>query len=184
MKNVLQIAFILVVLVFNSNYSFAQTDDEKGGEAYSRANIAFTNFRLLGVNASEYVKCVESVNFPEPSKRHKLIIIGEEIFTDDGQHYDLRANDGILTSTGLSKYHESITPIEPGKYRNAKQDIIIYDESFVHIKNPGIAAKLKIECNLIWVPCSQMTGAQQALCNIIGWPWGIFILKDCKITWE
>lgn len=184
MKNLLKIGFILSACMINALISAAQEESHNDPEAYSKAHIAFTNFKLLGISESEYAKCVESVNYQEPLKRHKLVIIGEEIFVDDGQHYDLKANDGILTSTSLSKYAEAVAPVEPGKYRSVKQNVIFFAESFVHSKNPEIAGKFSIECNIVWMSCSQMTGAYQILCKIIGWPWGVFVLKDCKVAWS
>lgn len=184
MKKLLKLAFILFAFPGTAQLSLAQAVNENDPEAYSRAHIAFTDFKLLGVSESEYAKCVESVNYLEPLKRHKLVIIGDEIFVDDGQNYDLVANDGILTSSILSKYAEGILPIEPGKYRHVKQRIIIHDASFEEGKNSGIEGKLSVECNIVWLSCGQMTGIHQILCKIIGWPWGIFILKDCKIGWS
>ncbi len=175
-------AFILNVLFFVQPI-FAQIDQNDSGNAeeeYFKKHTALTEFSRLGVNYKQYAKCVRYVNYLEPSKIVKLIVLGKEEFRDDGQNYDLMANDGILTSTLLFFYAEgeNVLPIE--SYENSKEDYLIHDEMFEHKESGKIPSpKIYIKCKFKWVDCNELPHPQNIICNAMGWPYGSFKLIEC-----
>jgi hypothetical protein len=94
----------------------AQDDTIEDWGSYVKSNIAVSKFRILGVTPKQYAKCLETENFYEPEKRLKFLVIGKTIFTDDGQGYDLKADDGILTSKQLFYYYSRANLLR-GEYK-------------------------------------------------------------------
>jgi hypothetical protein len=155
-------------------------DDVADYEAYAKTNIAVTKFRILGVTEKQYVKCVETENFLEPEKNLKFVIIEKATYTDDGQGYDLKADDGILTSNQLSSYPgPDYTP--PGTYRESPYyNELLADETFAH--RPGLTEKIIIKCKFKWVNCSDLPeGPRKVICLLA---YGSFTISECEVTFE
>src|SRR5687768_14847262 len=178
MRKVLNLLACLLLLSTTIT-SFAQ-DDVADYEEYAKTNIAVTKFRMLGVTQKQYVKCVETENFLEPEKKLKFLMIEKAIYADNGQGYDLVADDGILTSNQLSNYTGS-EYISPGSYKETPYfNEIVADELFAF--RTTLAEKFSIKCKVKWVKCSDLPeGPQKTVCFLAGWPFGGFTLIECEI---
>lgn len=188
MKLSIKGALFFVILSSFSYSSYSQTDDTQDWETYSRTNIAFTNFKMLGVNKNQFAKCVESVNYLDATKRHKLVIIEGVQFADDGNINDLIANDGILTSAVLTNYSIGVPTIPVGEYRKIKNDMLVYDAAFSHFGKNSNSPQTEgwgISCKLKWVKCSSWPVPLQSICRDLSWPFnGGFELTECTISWS
>lgn len=179
--------FTIVSLVtYQSN---AQSDDTLDYEEYSRAHIALTNFKMLGINKNQFAKCVESVNYLDPSKRHKLAIIEGVHFADDGKNFDLKANDGIMTAVQLSNYASGSVMVPPGIYQPVKNNTIVYDSYFLHVDQIYGKSQqpegFSISCKLNWVKCSAWPIPYRQFCRDFSWPFnGGFEIVECTIKFE
>ena len=165
--------------------SFSQDDEIQAAESYCKANIAFTNFKLLGVSNNEFAKCVESINYLDASKTLSIAMIDDVVFADDGNNNDLIAKDGILTSTVLFKYTKGTPIVDIGAYRMIKNNRTIYD---VAIMDTGmIDSQMKslgfsISCKFVWVSCSAWPPQIQKICRQLSWPFtGGFNVTECTI---
>lgn len=165
------------------NTLHAQDDTIEDWGSYVKSNIAVSKFRILGVTPKQYAKCLETENFYEPEKRLKFLVIGKTTFTDDGQGYDLKADDGILTSNQLF-YYSSRANLLPGEYKETPDfNELLADEEFAY--RPETTEKLIIRCKFKWTKCKDLSTPQQALiCQIAGWPFGGFEILECEITFE
>ncbi len=168
-----------------SYQTFSQDDQLGEFEAYGKANIAFTNFKLLGVSNTEFAKCVESINFLDASKTLRVVMIEGVGYADDGINYDLVANDGILTSTVLFKYTKDSPIVDIGEYRMSKNNATIFDVAFRHkdlIDSQMKSLGFSISCKFIYVPCSSWPPQIQKLCRQLSWPFtGGFNVLECTI---
>lgn len=186
MKKILNSGILVVLFTNIFTFAYSQGESAVDDENYVKSNIAVTKFKLLGVNARQYVKCIETVNFFEADKKLRFLVIDNISFADNGLKYDLVADDGILTSTEVFTYAAGTRAIPTGMYQNTSgHDSFVFDESFAHYEKTGSFNKLIIGCKFKWVPCSQMTNpAQQFLCNWAGWPRGSFTISECEVKWE
>lgn len=188
MKLSIKAVFTIIILSFISYQSHSQSEDTQDYETYSKANIALTSFKILGINNNQFAKCVESINYLEPSKKHKLVIIEGVQFLDDGNNYDLLANDGIMTSIVLFSYSEEATIIPATEYQKLKKDYIFYDSAFLYkatVNNTPQTEGWGISCKLKWVKCSAWPPPYQSICRQFSWPFnGGFELTECTITWD
>ena len=174
----------LLILGFFSN-TFAQDVAVEDNGDYVKSNIAVSHFKILGVTRKQYARCIETENYLEPDKKLKFLVVDKTSFADDGQGYDLKEGDGILTSTELSSYN-SAGYVLPGDYKESEDyNTVIADESFAFYNTVNQAGKIKVICRFKWVPCNQMSNPGQIwLCNWAGWPYGSFVVTDCEIHWE
>ena len=184
-----KMVIFITIISLVAYQSHAQTDDTPDYEAYSRAHMALTNFKMLGINTNQFAKCVESVNYLDPSNRHKLVIIEGVQFADDGNNYDLKANDGILTSVQLSDYTKESKRIPAGIYQPVKNNAIVYDAIFLHAdKVSGNSLQpdgFSISCKLIWVKCSSWPIPYRQFCRDFSWPFnGGFEIAECTFKFD
>lgn len=188
MKKLIKISFLILLFSQGSNRGYAQDQESGEFEKYCKENIAFTNFRLLGINRNQYAKCVESVNYADPDKRHKLVTIDGVLFTDDGKNYDLVANDGTLTSNTLFTYARGEEILAAGEYRVVKNNMTIYDAGFLHQDKLNTTMKpsgWEISCKFKWVSCSSWPPALQQLCFDLSWPFrGGFEITECTVVYK
>ena len=193
MKNFFKFALLIIFLVLISEKSFSQVISPPDEEAYCKANIAFTDFQLLGVTSTQHAKCVRAVNYLEPGKTGKRVTINGIDFVDDGRNYDLVANDGILTSTVLSKYSSDAMPLPVGIYQDIKNKITVFDDSFAHVSkiNEPVTAKgigidkLILHCTFVWVSCNTWPPEIRSLCFSTSWPFmGYLTLTQCEVGWS
>jgi hypothetical protein len=163
----------------------AQVDVNDAG-SYFKTNVAISKFRILGINQKQYAKCVETENFLEPEKRLKFLVIDKTSFADDGQGYDLKADDGVLTSNQLFNYTENRFVAVNSYQESPDYNSILADEHFAFYDNGSHSGKFKIiiGCKFKWVPCSQMSYFQAIACNAVGWPWGSFMITECEVKIE
>ena len=160
-------------------------DDIVDEGSYFKANVAVTKFRVLGINEKQYARCLETENFLEADKKLKFLVIDKTSFADDGQGYDLKADDGILTSNQLFNYTNNRF-VTPNTYQESPDyNSILADELFRHHED-GNAGKFKIiiGCKFKWVPCSQMNYWQALACNAMAPPYGSFVVSECEIRIE
>ncbi len=186
MKKIVMSILQTLLFVSFSIITFSQDDTGYGQEAYVKTNIAFSKFKLLGVSSRQYAKCLESINYHEPGKKLKFMVIEQIDFADDGRNYDLVAHDGILTSSIAFSYSAGSDIIPQGTYQNTlSHDSFVFDESFSHQAQINAAATSARGCRFKWVSCSQMTNpSQQFLCNWAGWPYGSLVLTGCFTGFE
>lgn len=180
-KKMILMAFISAV----SLTVMAQENDNMYNDVYCRQNIAFSDFRLLGVSNSQFAKCVTAKNYQDAALKIKMVTIEGVDFVDTGEGYDLAANDGILTSKTTFNYESGQQNTEIGQYKDVKGVGIVFDNSFAHIsKVPGAEGKLSVACNFSWVNCNSWPPAYQSICNSITWPFsGYLNISNCRITW-
>ena len=192
MKNLFKLVLLIISFGLISEKSFSQVISPPDEEAYCKANIAFTDFQLLGVTSTQHAKCVRAVNYLEPGKTGKRVTINGTDFVDDGLNYDLAANDGILTSTVLSKYSSDAMPLPVGVYQDIKNKTIVFDNSFAHaskINEPGAGKEietdgLKIVCTFVWTSCNSWPENIRSLCFSTSWPFhGYLTLTQCEFGW-
>ena len=188
MKKSIKILSFIILWSIGSYQAFSQNDQLAEFEAYGKAHIAFTNFKLLGVSISEFAKCVESINYLDPSKTLRIAKIDGVFFADDGNNYDLVANDGILTSMVLFKYAMATQIVEIGDYRMIKNNTTIYDVDFKHkemIDSQMKSIGFSITCKFVYVPCSSWPPPIQRLCMQFSWPFvGSYEVTECEIKFE
>lgn len=166
--------------------AFSQNDIGDDMESYWKKNIAISKFKILGVNQKQYAKCLETENYFEPDKNLKFLLLDKTSFADDGQGYDLKAGDGILTSNQLFAYTSNSYVLQGSYQASPDHDAILADEQFAHQTNNGLAEKFKIifSCKFKWVPCSEMSYWQAIACNAMGWPHGSFRITECELKIE
>jgi hypothetical protein len=160
--------------------TFAQAEDSDV-EIYLKENTAFTNLKGLGVNKAQYAQCVESVNYLEPAKKARVLVVDKVEYRDDGLLYDLISGDGILTSTMLFNYAAGETPITPGQYVNNKENVLVIDPAFAFRSATGKWPHLEIVCDFYFERCSSLTEPARSICNSFGFPFGNWVLKNCKV---
>lgn len=184
MKGVRYFLFaILINGIFVGN-SYSQGDEIDSDEQYCRENMAFMNPMYLGINESNYARCVRAQNYLEPEKRPGRVVINGVDFLDDGRNNDLVAHDGILTSNHVYGYSKGSAILQPGQYRPVTNDFILYDVIFNH-QSRITTDKIKITCKWVWVKCNSWPQELQQLCYRICWPFnGSFELKECEIEWD
>ena len=192
MKNLFKLALLIISFGLISKKSFSQAISPQDEESYCKANIAFTDFQLLGVTSTQHAKCVRAVNYLEPGKTGKRVTINGTDFVDDGLNYDLVANDGILTSTVLTKYSSDVMPLPVGIYQDIKNKTAVFDNSFAHISklnesgaSKGVEMdKFKISCTFVWVSCNTWPPEIRSLCFSTSWPFhGYFTVTQCEVGW-
>lgn len=161
----------------------AQDDTVDDWGSYVKSNVAVSKFRILGVTPKQYAKCLETENYFEPEKKLKFLVIDKTIFSDDGQGYDLKADDGILTSNQLF-YYSGRSRVIPGDYKESPDyNQLLAADEFVY--RPELTEKLIIRCKFKWNKCKDFPTPQQVLiCQIAGWPFGGFEILECEITFE
>ena len=187
MKKSKKILSFFILMNIISYQTFSQDDQSGEFEAYGKANIAFTNFKLLGVSNTEFAKCVESINYLDPSKTLRFAKINGVVFADDGNNYDLVANDGILTSMVLFKYTLDTPIVDIGVYRLIKNNTTIYDVDFKHkvLADSQGRFGISITCKFVYVPCSAWPPPIQKLCRQLSWPFiGSYEVTECSVTIE
>jgi hypothetical protein len=184
MKKIAKLGLYSILLLCLSAAVHAQ-DVNADGEMYIKRNIALTNFKFLGVNARQYAKCVESVNYLEQEKRLSYSVINKIEYADDGENYDLVAGDGIMTSTSLFEYTSGQTVIPPRQYATPKQDVLVHDVQNEHLQRTGAVQskfKITIACDVHWRPCSEWPAEHQSLCRRLTWPSsGNLVISNCRI---
>lgn len=152
--------------------------------ANGRRDVAFTNFKKLGVKKGLYAKCVESINFADASKPERLFTVDGVSYFDDGKDYDLRGGDGVLTSKVLFSYENDQTPLEIGKYILLSENATMLDREFVHMErmeDQGRIFPISITCDWVWRPCSQLPPVYQEICRSLTWPFnGTYEAVNCK----
>lgn len=188
MKKIIGLSCICLLVTAFISPVFSQADlssDAQSYENYVRSNIAISKFKVLGVNRKQYAKCLQTENFLEPESQLKYVVIDKTTFADDGNGYDLKAGDGILTSTELFTYTKG-APVEGGTYQEtAEYHTIITDPLFEHTSEAGRSSSIGIKCKTKFVPCNQLSEpAHQWLCNWAGWPYGEIIFYDCQIDFS
>jgi len=193
MKNLFKLALLIISFGLISEKSFSQVISPQDEESYCKANIAFTDFQVLGVTSTQHAKCVRAINYLEPGKTGKRVTINGTDFVDDGLNYDLVANDGILTSTVLSRYPSDIMPLPVGVYQDIKNKTTVFDNSFAHVgklNEPGTGKEIepdrfKISCTFSWVSCNSWPENIRSLCFSTSWPFtGYFTVTQCEVTIE
>jgi hypothetical protein len=187
MKLISRMTLLFIVVSILSGTAHSQQGGVLNSDTYCKANVGLSNFKLLGVSPSQYAKCLEAKNYLEEAKKVKMVTIDGVDFVDNGENYDLVANDGILTSKSLFKYEGTGTAIGVGQYKNTKDNQLVYDISFAHlskIQSGGLSGKLSVACNFAWVNCNSWPQAYQSICNSITWPFsGYLSITNCRITW-
>ncbi len=190
MKNLFKLLLLTISFEWISEKSFSQVIGSENEESYCRANIAITDFQLLGVTSAQYAKCVKAINYLEPGKKGKRVSINGTDFIDDGLNYDHVANDGILTATRLFNYSSDQTPLPAGIYQDIKNKTAVFDDSFAHVSklNESSAGKgegvniFKIKCTFDWVSCNSWPPNVRSLCFSTSWPFtGYFTITKCEI---
>lgn len=186
MKKISKLLLCTVALIGFCLIGQAQNSSDISNEAlYVKRNVAMTHFKFLGINAKQYAKCLETVNYLEPEKRIRLVMIDREEYADDGQGFDLVANDGILTSKQAVNYSTGQTVIAIGHYTPALNNPLVHDPLFAHTDRVnGVMGKfgIKIKCNVSWESCNDWPPHLQQLCKDITWPFsgGLSITK-CSV---
>ncbi|HMK25994.1 MAG TPA: hypothetical protein VK483_08200 [Chitinophagaceae bacterium] len=192
MKNLFKLALLIISFGLISKKSFSQVISPQDEESYCKANIAFTDFQLLGVTSTQHAKCLRAVNYLEPGKTGKRVTINGTDFVDDGLNYDLVANDGILTSTVLSKYSSDVMPLPVGVYQDIKNKTTVFDNNFAHASKlnesgagKGVEMdKFKFVCKFVWVSCNSWPENIRSLCFSTSWPFmGYFAVTECEVGW-
>ena len=154
-----------------------------GEGEYFRKNVALTEFSRLGVNAKQFARCLKVVNFLEADRLLNVLKMGKMEFKDDGQGYDLVANDGILTSLTLDYYDPGDEVLPVGSYAYPKDEYLVHDPQFEHLATEKLPLpRLRISCKTRWVPCSQMPHPINVICQEMGPPYGSLEFYDCH--WE
>ncbi|MBK7562506.1 MAG: hypothetical protein IPP43_04860 [Chitinophagaceae bacterium] len=184
-----KIVIFITVLSLVTYQSYSQADGTPDYEEYSRAHMALTNFKMLGINKNQFAKCVESVNYLDPSKRHRLTIIEGVQFADDGKNFDLIANDGIMTSVQLSDYTKESVVLPTGIYLPVMNNTIVYDSHFLHVDQISGKSQqpegFSISCKLNWVKCSAWPIPYRQFCRDFSWPFnGGFEIVECTLKFE
>ena len=182
-----QVRFFLFVIAANLSFvinSYSQTDGMDADEQYCRANLAFTNPMLLGVNEFNYARCVRSENYLEPDKRGAKVVINGVDFLDDGRNNDLIANDGILTSNQLYSYSKGSIILQAGQYRLSANNFILTDPIFAYTRQIA-PDRIKISCKFVWVRCSSWPQEYRQICYRMCWPFnGHFQIAECTVSYE
>jgi hypothetical protein len=191
MKNLFKLLLLVISFELISEKSFSQViGPPENEENYCKTNIAFKDFQLLGVTSTQYAKCVKAVNYLEPGKTGKRVSINGTDFVDDGLNYDRVANDGILTSTVLSRYSSDMMPLPVGIYQDIKNETAVFDNSFAHVSkiNESTVGKgagmnlFKIKCTFDWVSCNSWPENIRSICYSASWPFtGYFAISKCEI---
>ena len=155
-------------------------ENVSGDEAYYKKNTALTEFSRLGVNAKQFAKCLRVVNYLDADRRLNVLKMGKLEFKDDGQGYDLVANDGILTSVDLAFYEPGEQVLPAGSYAYPKEEYLVHDPLFEHLSTAKVPLpRLRIACRTRWVPCSQMPHPINIICQEMGPPYGSLEFYDC-----
>ncbi len=187
MKYVFKTAILIIALGLYSEKIFAQEIEPQSDESYCKANVAITNFKILGVSTTKYARCAEAINFLEKSKRVRMVKIDGVEFVDNGEDNDLVADDGIMTSRVLFDYARDGGNVPIGQYVVTRDNSIVYDASFAHVSkiNTGMTAgKISIACDVYWESCDSWPPAYQSLCRRFTWPFsGSIVIANCRITW-
>jgi len=164
--------------------------DESYGQTfeadYFKRNSALTDFAKLGVSEEGYARCATSINLRDPENTVKLITLDEEEFRDDGAGYDLRANDGILTSVKLFPYDKGESLIPAGQYRKLADDFLLHDELFEHLSAARFPLpKIYVSCNIRVTHCGSLPEPQRSECYQAGPPYTHFHFYGCHLalTW-
>ncbi len=192
MKNLFKLLLLAISFQLILEKSFSQVIGAENEENYCKTNIAYIDFQLLGVSSTQYAKCVKAVNYLEPGKTGKRVSINGTDFVDDGLNYDRVANDGILTSTVLSRYSSDVVPLPPGIYQDIKNKTTVFDNDFAYVSklNESGAGKgietnrFKLVCTFVWVSCNTWPENIRSLCFSTSWPFnGYFAVTQCEIGW-
>jgi hypothetical protein len=193
MKNLFKLLIVIISFELIPEKSYSQVIGPENEESYCKANIAYTDFQLLGVSSAQYAKCVKAVNYLEPGKTGKRVTINGTDFVDDGLNNDLVANDGILTSTVLSRYSSGVMPLPVGIYQNIKNQTTVFDNSFAHVskinqsgtgKGAGMD-KFIFKCKFVWTSCNSWPENIRSLCFSTSWPFhGYFAISECEVGWS
>lgn len=173
---------LLIGAVLASGSSKAQSTSFQTDPVYFQKNLALTNFVRLGVDGQTFARCVRAVNYLEPAITPKLARLKGEEFRDDGQGFDLRANDGILTSVKSFSYLKGETVIPAGQYQKSASEYVVHDELFEHIGTerlpfPGI----RIRCKARTIFCSDLPEPARTFCYRLGPPYSSIEFYDCEI---
>lgn len=181
-KNLWAVGLLMLIGSLAPGLGLAQSVDFQSDPNYFQKNSALTDFVRLGVDAQTFARCVRSRNYLEPSLNPKLARLNGEEFRDDGAGYDLRANDGILTSVRSFAYGKGETVIPQGQYQKSGSDIMIHDDLFEHlgaerIPFPGI----RIKCKTKTVHCADFPEPARTICYRLGPPYTTIEFYDCEI---
>lgn len=173
---------VLLGIFFIVEEAYGQDDGSADLEKYIKSNIALGDGRVLGVSSTNYVRCLQSVNYAEPGKRLSSVEIDRVVYMDDGTGYDLVAEDGIMTSNVPFSYQEYEKPVPIGEYRLVKDNFVVHDPLFEH--DFGGRIVVEIACDVSLVTCSQ--GGNCLACQWGIWPHGCVRLKNCRLrlSWE
>lgn len=167
-----------------STDSMAQDDSDVYNEAYARAHIAYTDFMRLGVSNNAFVKCVKAVNYFESGIVPKIVNINGEEFRDDGLNYDLKASDGVLTSSKATPYEKDNPVIAIGTYQISSIGKTLYNDGFLHENSVNRASAFIIKCTWVWVSCYTWPENIRELCFRMSWPfYGYWEVKECTLGW-
>lgn len=116
MKN-LNIRSAFVLLLFAVASSSCQKDDKPKDELkapvsqnqFFKENVSFVDARVRSLNLNEYVREVILVNHSKLNMMPSSLIFKDTYFVDNGSFSDLKANDGIYTSSDKFEYNRVVT---------------------------------------------------------------------------
>lgn len=184
MKKVIQSGLYSLLVIGIGSVGYSQDMGVLDEENYVKKNVALTKFKILGVNAKAYAKCIESQNFAETSRQIRYTELEKVEFVDNGEDYDLVANDGIMTSKTLFGY-EGQPVLSPGEYKEVRTNVGIHDPQFEHVQKLSTQeGKIKVlfTCGFYWKPCSAWPPAAQNICRRLSWPFsGGLVVHNCSV---
>ena len=180
----LSLSLMLMGFLCMQGYAQGIEPENDPDETYVKQNIGLTNFKILGISRKQYAKCLESMNFLEPQKKLRYTVTEKVEFADDGQGYDLVANDGIMTSKVLFYYEQGTPYADPGQYLSPKENPFVHDRLFAHTTSK---ISVSVDCDVRWIKCSEWPSNLQNICKSFSWPFkGYLDFSNCKfgIKWE
>lgn len=136
MKNIiLKSVFALLLLAFAST---SCQKDEKPKEEFKaplsqnqfiKENVSFVDARIRSINLDKYVREIVLNNHSTLKLMPSSLIFEDTYFVDNGTFNDLKANDGVYSSTDYFDYNANIKYDQNNLTVSAMSEIIV-DKSF------------------------------------------------------
>lgn len=173
-----------ILLVTNFGFCYSQTAEQETD--YIKMNMQYTDFSILGIGENFYTHTLTVLNISGDTKRtiRSQVFQGEE-FLDDGLGFDIKANDGILTSKRKYASTQKLF-VAKGQYKMVS-DIVIADSKYAYSKyqqdynskKPKI--KVTVDCDFHSVPCCNCSSDCGA-CKLGWWPHSCVEFSNCHVT--
>ncbi|RYY86793.1 MAG: hypothetical protein EOO15_13510 [Chitinophagaceae bacterium] len=177
---------ILCLGVCTGSFAQKSAGDE---QLYFKQHVALTDARVRVVAKGQLVREIVLADFSKTQKIAPAFGLNNDVFLDDGKGNDLKAGDGVYTSTDIYPGTEKTAGLEEGATRSTLDKPVV-DPGFSHqaelekyfSADQSATGKVGISltCDMVWCNCA--SNCRCRACDVSWLPHRCFELKNCSVT--